>query len=592
VRPLTAQTAGPDRFVVTDSSGIVERLVSLADLYTAVYYFHPDVAGSDSARAAWDEAVAGTIESVADGSGASFRSRVGELLETLKDPDTGLAGPAPTGRRPVPQQVLRYTGHPPDVVNFYTGSFQPFVREWLERPASAPLRHDVHLADGVHTRVRYSRPADDGSSVSAQPVTTTTLPASSLYPRPGMRVIAAYRARAVIRYFYPYADHIHEDWGDVLRTSIPQLLNAGDSVAYALAVAGMLRHFHDSHVVLSGGAWDTFANVAKAPVGLRVIDDEMVVTGFASDSIRRMTGLTAGDVVLAVNDRSVEQERARLSQVTSASTPQGLDDAVALQLLAPVSGADHVRMRVQSVSGAVRDVAVATTDNWWLAFRARRGTPVYTRLAPDIGYIDLTRLRVQQVDSAFTALQDTRAIILDLRGYPQGTAWTIAPKLSRRDSLVMATSWTRVAPSPDTTAAEVVTEHTYVPYDADAERYDGQTVLLIDERSGSQSEYTAMMFRAANGTLLVGTPTMGANGDVTDFALPGNLRVSFTGTGIRFPDDAQLQRRGIQPDIYIAPTLRGIRAGRDEVLEHALKYLRGELPVVPAGTDPRMSPVP
>ena len=74
--------------------------------------------------------------------------------------------------------------------------------------------------------------------------------------------------------------------------------------------------------------------------------------------------------------------------------------------------------------------------------------------------------------------------------------------------------------------------------------------------------------------LFVGTPTAGANGDVTSILLPGGLEVRFTGHDVRFPDGRQLQRTGIQPDVRVAPTLRGIRAGRDEVLEAGLRLAR------------------
>jgi hypothetical protein len=60
----------------------------------------------------------------------------------------------------------------------------------------------------------------------------------------------------------------------------------------------------------------------------------------------------------------------------------------------------------------------------------------------------------------------------------------------------------------------------------------------------------------------------------TDMILPGNLVVSFTGREIRHADGRQLQRVGVQPDIAVKPTIAGIRAGRDEVLEAAIEYLR------------------
>jgi hypothetical protein len=37
-----------------------------------------------------------------------------------------------------------------------------------------------------------------------------------------------------------------------------------------------------------------------------------------------------------------------------------------------------------------------------------------------------------------------------------------------------------------------------------------------------------------------------------------------------------MQRKGIQPDIYVQPTIKGIQSGKDEVLERAVKYIRTE----------------
>ena len=45
--------------------------------------------------------------------------------------------------------------------------------------------------------------------------------------------------------------------------------------------------------------------------------------------------------------------------------------------------------------------------------------------------------------------------------------------------------------------------------------------MLIDERAVSQSEHTGLFFEAANGMTFIGTPTMGANGDITSLTLPG-----------------------------------------------------------------------
>jgi len=55
--------------------------------------------------------------------------------------------------------------------------------------------------------------------------------------------------------------------------------------------------------------------------------------------------------------------------------------------------------------------------------------------------------------------------------------------------------------------------------------------------------------------------------------LPGGIYASFSGHDVRHGDGRQLQRVGIQPHIKIEPTISGIREGRDEILEGAIKFL-------------------
>jgi hypothetical protein len=53
-----------------------------------------------------------------------------------------------------------------------------------------------------------------------------------------------------------------------------------------------------------------------------------------------------------------------------------------------------------------------------------------------------------------------------------------------------------------------------------------------------------------------------------------------SGLGVFYPDKRPTQRVGIVPDIEVKPTIAGILAGRDELLERALREILG--PDVPA----------
>ena len=47
------------------------------------------------------------------------------------------------------------------------------------------------------------------------------------------------------------------------------------------------------------------------------------------------------------------------------------------------------------------------------------------------------------------------------------------------------------------------------------------------------------------------------------------------GPGVYYPDGRETQRIGIVPDLEVRPTIAGIRAGRDEVLEAAVRKVLG-----------------
>ena len=49
-----------------------------------------------------------------------------------------------------------------------------------------------------------------------------------------------------------------------------------------------------------------------------------------------------------------------------------------------------------------------------------------------------------------------------------------------------------------------------------------------------------------------------------------------SGIGIYYPNGGETQRVGIIPDIEIKPTLKGIREGKDELLEKAIEIITNE----------------
>ncbi len=55
--------------------------------------------------------------------------------------------------------------------------------------------------------------------------------------------------------------------------------------------------------------------------------------------------------------------------------------------------------------------------------------------------------------------------------------------------------------------------------------------------------------------------------------LPGGIPTGISGIGVYYPDGSETQRVGIVPDIEVKPTIEGLKAGRDEVLEKAIEII-------------------
>lgn len=106
-------------------------------------------------------------------------------------------------------------------------------------------------------------------------------------------------------------------------------------------------------------------------------------------------------------------------------------------------------------------------------------------------------------------------------------------------------------------------------------------MILVDEETQSSAEYHSMAFRAAPGALVIGSTTAGADGNVSIIPLPGALSSYISGIGVFYPDNRPTQRVGIIPDIEVKPTIPGIQAGRDELVEEAIRQIMGANSTLP-----------
>ena len=399
--------------------------------------------------------------------------------------------------------------------------------------------------------------------------------ANQLFPDEPMRVLAVARIYNVIRYFSPYRALMHDDWDAAARVAIGDELAATDSRSYLLGLMRFYAHLHDSHGYVDGKLVEAEFG-AGPPFQARYLHGQAVVTHVLTNE-SALHGMRVGDVIEAADGVPIRQAMGRAERYICSSTSQRADYEALSTSGEPsaFTGKQGTTISLRFRHPGQQTSITSVYARGSFSPKPRAG-PKYTILPGNVGYVDFDRLKPSEVDSMFDALKNTRAIVFDNRGYPLGAAWKIAPRLTTATSVRLALFNTPLVVEPlDVQFGEIVPLPTYQEFyqmldRADGPRYLKPTVMLVDERTLSQSEHSALFFREAGGTRFVGTPTAGANGDVTSMVAPGNLVLYFSGEGVRYADGSQLQRVGIIPNVRVEPTAFDVATGNDIVLQQGL----------------------
>ena len=180
-------------------------------------------------------------------------------------------------------------------------------------------------------------------------------------------------------------------------------------------------------------------------------------------------------------------------------------------------------------------------------------------------------MKAAESASYIEAASGTKGLIIDIRNYPsEFVVFTLGSLLMSepRDFVRFTTGDLRNPGAFHWTALLGLTPQ--------KPRYTGKVVILVDEVTQSQAEYTTMAFRTAPGAIVIGSMTAGADGNVSTVPLPGGLSSYISGIGVFYPDNRPTQRVGIVPDIEVRPTIEGMRAGRDELVEEAIRQIMAQ----------------
>jgi len=392
-------------------------------------------------------------------------------------------------------------------------------------------------------------------------------------PDAGYQLLGLYRFWNIIDYWFPYRDVLGEDWPKVLSQFVPRIGLARTPEAYQRELMALIARAHDTHANL----WSSLrvrppVGACGLPVVVRFVENRAVVAKYAAGEAGSESGLKVGDVIQDLDGIPVSQliekwspyyaasnETTRLRDLGRALTNGDCGPAkVRIQRESGEESLDIATARVASVAG---DRTGSTHD---------RPGETFQLLSNQVAYLKLSSAKAANAEKYVEGANGTKGLIIDIRNYPsEFMVFSLGSLLVEKET-AFARFTTGDASNP---GAFHWTEP--VSLSPGKPHYSGKVIILVDETSQSQAEYTSMAFRSVPGAKVVGSTTAGADGNVSPIPLPGGLRSMISGIGVFYPDKKQTQRIGIVVDVEVKPTLGGIRAGRDEVLEEAVRQILG-----------------
>jgi len=379
-----------------------------------------------------------------------------------------------------------------------------------------------------------------------------------------LRLLSLFRYWSYIEYFFPYKYQMDKDWDTVLIESIPNFSNPTSETDYHLAMLELIVNINDSHAGFVTDITNSFFGYYWIPAKFQLIDDKAIITGFYNESFANVDDLKVGDIITKVNNKEVgtifkQNEKyingsnlSRKKANAYYSIFNGSSDSVQIEF---------IRNNKTYIKSIKRYFFNDFNYNW------KKETEKYKILKGNIGYVNMGMINIKDVPNIMENLKDTKAIIFDIRNYPNGTLYSIANYITSKKNDFYKVTY------PDLNYPGKFIWRDGSQCGNNDLKYIGKVILLVNEESQSHAEFTTMCLQTGDSVTTIGSQTSGADGNVSTFEMVGGYKTMITGIGIFYPDNTETQRKGIKIDIEIKPTIQGIIENKDEVLEKAIEFI-------------------
>lgn len=413
------------------------------------------------------------------------------------------------------------------------------------------------------------------SYASFEEIGTVSFENEKIYPVSdgdmGMYMLGLFRFWNIYEYYSPNVEITTEDWDIVLKQAIPKIANVENYKSYVKTIAEVVAKTGDAHTVVIDQEKVLYYYYGEyfLPCDIKIVENQVVVTQVKESEKQ----LLAGDILLRIDGMSLEDRIEE--QKKYHALPE--ENKILNQLKSTLLQSKGEKADIQILRGDERKTIQINT----LKYQYEYENPLPNAIMDpyNIGYIDPSNLEQGDLEKLMKEFKNTDGLIVDLRYYPSTAITYLLNEYINPDQKVFASiSFPNQAIPGAFCHQEMVSgSGTLKEQENDIrtfEPYMGKVILLMDEGTQSQSEFTIMSLRQAPNTTVLGNPSIGADGNITIVKLPGTIQFPISGLGVYTPEGEQTQRCGLQPDVECYQTIDGILSGKDELVEKAIELIQ------------------
>jgi C-terminal processing protease CtpA/Prc len=356
-------------------------------------------------------------------------------------------------------------------------------------------------------------------------------------------------------------------WDTILKRYIPRFLYAKDTLDYHLTVMELTAQLNDGHVWTLSNKLNLYFGIYSLPLKLRLIDNCVTVSEFFSDSIITYYNIKLGDVIKEINGRNICEMIEERKKYYSFSNVDHYYRRILEDILSTKTN-DSIDLTIERL-GTEYKISVKPYflyELYSIQEREDIKKSSYYSIGDSIGYVNLKYLEINEVANVFKNLLDKKAIIIDIRNYPHNVLYELSKFINPHPIDFAGVFIPDINfPGQYIRVKNIQTGINNKSY------YKGELMLLVDERTQSHAEFTAMCLQSAPNVTTIGSITAGADGNVSYIYFPGEIITYFTNIGILYPDGTQTQQIGIKIDSYIRPTVEDLQNDIDRLIITAIE---------------------